>query len=59
MPSPAYDGLFATIEELVMHHSPSGVEGEIDRRLLERFNALGLESRQDDAGNVIARAAGP
>jgi putative aminopeptidase FrvX len=58
MPSPAYDRLFATIEELVMHHSPSGVEGEIDRRLLERFNALGLESRQDGAGNVIARLPG-
>ena len=58
MPSAAYDRLFATIEELVMHHSPSGVEGEIDRRLLERFNALGLESRQDDAGNVIAKLPG-
>lgn len=34
---PDYDLLFTTIEELVLHHSPSGVEGEIDRLLIKRF----------------------
>ena len=38
-----YDRLFATIEELVMHHSPSGVEQAIDKLLLERFRHLGRE----------------
>jgi putative aminopeptidase FrvX len=50
--------LFQTIEELVLHHSPSGVEAEIDRLLLEKFTALGLETWQDEAGNVIAKIAG-
>ncbi|MBD2101534.1 M42 family metallopeptidase [Leptolyngbya sp. FACHB-261] len=48
------DHLFTTIEELVLLHSPSGVESEIDGVLLERFKALGVETWQDDAGNVIA-----
>jgi putative aminopeptidase FrvX len=52
------DHLFATIEELVLHHSPSGVEAEIDRLLLEKFTALGLETWQDEAGNVIAKIPG-
>lgn len=29
-----YDHLFKTIEELVMHHSPSGAEGEINQLLM-------------------------
>ncbi len=58
MPSPAYDRLFETIEEMVMQHSPSGVEGEIDRVLSERFKALGLECRQDGAGNLVAELRG-
>lgn len=53
-----FDRLFATIETLVMHHSPSGAESEIDGYLLEQFAARGLETWQDDAGNVIARVAG-
>jgi putative aminopeptidase FrvX len=53
-----YDRLFNTIEELVLHHSPSGVEGEIDQLLMSRFKALGLEVWQDSAGNVIAKIAG-
>jgi putative aminopeptidase FrvX len=53
-----YDRWFTTIETLVMHHSPSGVETEIDRWLLAEFAALGLEVWQDEAGNVIAKIAG-
>ncbi|MEG3438378.1 M42 family peptidase [Pannus brasiliensis CCIBt3594] len=52
------DRLFRTIETLVLCHSPSGVEGEIDRFLLDRFRELGLETRQDAAGNVISRIPG-
>lgn len=53
-----YEQLFSTIEELVLHHSPSGVEGEIDKLLLSRFAALGVEVWQDRAGNIIAKIAG-
>jgi putative aminopeptidase FrvX len=53
-----YDSLFDTIEELVLHHSPSGAEGEIDQFLLTRFQALGVENWQDRAGNIIAKIAG-
>lgn len=53
-----YDDLFETISELVMHHSPSGAEQEIDRLLLSRFQEVGVECWQDEAGNVIAKIPG-
>jgi putative aminopeptidase FrvX len=53
-----YQQLFSLIEELVLHHSPSGVETEIDRLLLERFSSIGLEVWQDPAGNIIAKIRG-
>ena len=53
-----YQSLFTTIEQLIMRHSPSGVEGEIDRFLLERFQALAVETWQDKAGNIIAKIPG-
>lgn len=53
-----YDDLFATIEELVMHHSPSGVENEIDQLLLAKFSRLEVETKQDRAGNIIAKIPG-
>jgi putative aminopeptidase FrvX len=53
-----YDRLFQTIETLVLHHSPSGDEGEIDRWLLTRFEEIGVEVWQDAAGNVIAKTPG-
>ncbi|MBD1937313.1 M20/M25/M40 family metallo-hydrolase [Microcoleus sp. FACHB-68] len=53
-----YNRLFETIEEFVLHHSPSGVEAEIDRLLLSRFAEAGVEVWQDAAGNVIAKIAG-
>jgi putative aminopeptidase FrvX len=52
------DTLFKTIEELVLHHSPSGVETEIDHFLLDKFQSLGVETWQDRAGNIIAKIAG-
>lgn len=52
------DRLFETIATLVMHHSPSGVEDEIDRFLMARFQALGVEAWQDEAGNAIAKIPG-
>jgi putative aminopeptidase FrvX len=53
-----YEQLFKIIEELVMHHSPSGVETEINQFLLERFAALGVEVWQDRADNIIAKIPG-
>ncbi|MDX2215893.1 MAG: M42 family peptidase [Oculatellaceae cyanobacterium bins.114] len=53
-----YDTLFNTIATLVMHHSPSGAETEIDRFLMHRFQELGVEAWQDDAGNAIAKLPG-
>lgn len=58
MPSLDYDQLFKTIEELVLHHSPSGAEGEIDRLLMSQFQSLGVEAWQDRAGNAIAKIPG-
>ncbi|HEY9668542.1 MAG TPA: M42 family peptidase [Coleofasciculaceae cyanobacterium] len=58
MPAFDYDQLFSTIEELVLHHSPSGVEEEIDQLLMRRFQALGVEAWQDRAGNAIAKLPG-
>jgi putative aminopeptidase FrvX len=52
------DRLFTTIEELVLHHSPSGAEDEINQLLLSRFAALGVEVWQDRADNIIAKIPG-
>lgn len=58
MPLSDSDRLFETIEELVLHHSPSGAEGEIDRLLMSKFAALGVEAWLDRAGNAIAKIPG-
>lgn len=58
MPLPDYNRLFETIEELVMHHSPSGAEAEINQLLLNRFAKVGLEVWQDRADNIIAKIPG-
>ncbi len=58
MPSADYDRLFATIEDLVLHHSPSGAETEIDQFLLDQFKAIGVDGWLDDAGNAIAKISG-
>ena len=49
------DRFFDTICELVMLHSPSGVEGEVNDYLLARLSALGVEHWQDEADNVVAK----
>ena len=54
----SYDALFASISELVMHHSPSGVEHEVDELLHKRFAALGLKSYSDPSGNLICKIPG-
>ena len=54
----SYDALFETIKELVFCHSPSGVEGEIDQVLLDKFANLKVENWQDQAGNIIAKIPG-
>ena len=57
--SPAdYDRLFEKIQQLVLCHSPSGMEAEIDRVLLTQFRALNVDTRQDRAGNIIAKIQG-
>jgi putative aminopeptidase FrvX len=58
MSLPNYQQLFQTIEMLVLHHSPSGAESELDRLLLNKFSATGLPVWQDEAGNIIAKIAG-
>ncbi|PPT04976.1 Deblocking aminopeptidase [Geitlerinema sp. FC II] len=54
----AFEELCQTIEDLVMCHSPSGDEREIDRLLLDRFAACGVEVWKDEAENVIAKIPG-
>ncbi|QXE21752.1 glucanase [Richelia sinica FACHB-800] len=41
-----------------MHHSPSGVETEINEFLLQRFAELGVEAWCDRADNIIAKIPG-
>ena len=53
-----YQTLFNTIENLVLQHSPSGVESEINQWLLERFSELGVEVWRDQADNIIAKIPG-
>ncbi|MEL6855427.1 MAG: M42 family peptidase [Cyanobacteria bacterium J06607_13] len=51
------DRFFDTIAELVMLHSPSGVEGEVNAYLLERLSEIGVEHWQDEADNIVIRLA--
>lgn len=53
-----YDRLFDQIQALVLCHSPSGWETEVDEVLLQQFQALNLEVWQDRAGNIIAKIPG-
>lgn len=50
--------LFDLIERLVYCHSPSGAEEEIDHFLNSRLAELGVEHRQDAAGNILAHIPG-
>ncbi|MEL6159550.1 MAG: M42 family peptidase [Cyanobacteria bacterium J06623_5] len=51
------DRFFSTIAELVMLHSPSGVEGEVNTYLLARLSEIGVEHWQDEADNIVIRLA--
>lgn len=53
-----YDRLFNAIAALVMLHSPSGAEGELDRWLLHRCEDLGVVAKQDLAGNIVVKIGG-
>jgi putative aminopeptidase FrvX len=52
------DQLFATIAELVLCHSPSGAESEINHYLLQKFQALQVEAWLDAADNLVAKIPG-
>ncbi len=52
------DKLFRLISDLVLCHSPSGMEQEIDAFILSWLESVGVEAHQDDAGNIIARIPG-
>jgi putative aminopeptidase FrvX len=59
LPTPlSYDDLFNTITELVLCHSPSGAEAEVNQWLLQKFRALNLETWLDEADNLIAKIPG-
>lgn len=58
MSTSTYDQLFNTIEQLVLHHSPSGAESEIDRLLLTHFETIQVKAWIDLAGNAIAHLPG-
>ncbi len=53
-----YNELFQIIESLVLCHSPSGAEQEIDNFILAKFQELGLETWSDPMGNIIGKIPG-
>ncbi len=53
-----YDLWFDRISELVLCHSPSGAEAEIDRWLLTHLHNLERDCWQDGAGNIVIRIPG-
>ena len=52
------DRFFEAIAQLVMCHSPSGVEGEVNDYLLNRLGELGVDHWQDDADNIVVKISG-
>jgi putative aminopeptidase FrvX len=54
----SYNALFDRIADLVMCHSPSGVEGEINERLMQLLTELQVEHWRDEADNIIAKIPG-
>jgi len=50
--------LFDRISDLVMCHSPSGTESEIDGYLSSALDVFGVEWKQDNAGNIIIKIPG-
>ncbi|MFE4108291.1 M42 family metallopeptidase [Almyronema epifaneia] len=58
MTSEPFDRLFATISDLVLCHSPSGVETEVNQWLSQYLDRLGANYWQDSADNLIIKIAG-
>jgi putative aminopeptidase FrvX len=54
----SHDALFNRIAEMVMCHSPSGAETEINQYLMDELARLGVEHWLDEADNVIAKIPG-
>ena len=57
-PPMSHDDLFNIISDLVMCHSPSGAEDEINQRLMADLARLGVDHWRDEADNVIAKLPG-
>lgn len=53
-----HDGLFELIRELVMRHSPSGIERDIDELLKTQFERLGFAAHSDACGNLFVKIPG-
>ncbi|SMF94488.1 Putative aminopeptidase FrvX [Methylomagnum ishizawai] len=58
MSDPFRERLFRLIADLVLCHSPSGAEQEIDAYLLAWLGERGIPANQDAAGNIIVRIPG-
>ncbi|NJN05077.1 MAG: M42 family metallopeptidase [Leptolyngbyaceae cyanobacterium RM1_1_2] len=58
MTSETFDCLFETISELVLCHSPSGVETEVNQWLNRHLDRLGVNYWQDRADNLIIKIPG-
>ena len=52
------DRFFDAIAHLVMCHSPSGVEAEVNDYLLSRLGELGVNHWQDEADNIVVKLKG-
>ncbi len=58
MPESFRQRLFHLVSDLVLCHSPSGAEREIDDFLLGWLGERGIPATQDEAGNIVAKFAG-
>ena len=47
------DRFFTVIEELVLCHSPSGVEEEVNRYIQQWLDTIGVDHWRDEADNII------
>ncbi|MSS71687.1 MAG: M42 family peptidase [Candidatus Latescibacteria bacterium] len=50
--------MLSTLERLIMAHSPSGAESEVDRIVEEAFRSRADEVYQDEAGNIVGVVKG-
>jgi putative aminopeptidase FrvX len=58
MPNTNYQEIFSLISDLIMHHSPSGDEKEVNQFILAEFAARGVAAWVDRADNIIAKIPG-